>query len=185
MHCNEMLIRCNLATNCCQSAHKSWCVTHIDHVSPAFCVSAKQRFIVGQTSVVDAHVHSLMKCLNGREHGQDLVLITQVTLIRDQRAAVSCTLTFSCQLLCREKTWADVWMSLPEQNSNKTHFNEETLLCYDSKTVWCVIKYSAHETLSIALGEHTLINNSATDSQQRNWSIKTKHLTVCSWELGR
>lgn len=74
-------------------------LTYIDHVPPALCPSAQQRFVVSQASVVDAHVHSLMQRLNGRKHGQNLFLVAQITLIRDQSAAVSRALTLGCQLL--------------------------------------------------------------------------------------
>lgn len=54
---------------------------------------------MGQPGIVDAHVHTLVQRLDGREHGQDLLLVGQVALVRNQCAAVACALTFCCQLL--------------------------------------------------------------------------------------
>lgn len=73
--------------------------THVDHVPPAVCLATEQGFIVGQACIVDTHIHPLVQCLDGREHGQDILLTGQVTLIGDQRAAVARTLALSCQLL--------------------------------------------------------------------------------------
>lgn len=54
---------------------------------------------MGQPGIVDAHVNALVQSLDGREHRQNLLLIAQVTLVRDERAGIASTLTFCCQLL--------------------------------------------------------------------------------------
>lgn len=77
-------------------------VTDIDHVLPALGLPAQQGLVVGQPSVVDAHVHALLHGLDGGEHGQDLLLVGQITLVRDQRAAVPGALTFRRQFLHTE-----------------------------------------------------------------------------------
>lgn len=50
---------------------------------------------MSQASVVDAHIHPLMKGFDGREHRQDLPLFGQVTPIGDHGAIVPGTLTLS------------------------------------------------------------------------------------------
>lgn len=72
---------------------------YIDHVPPALRLATEQGLVVGQPGVVDAHVHALVQRLDGREHGQNLLLVAQVTLVRDERADVAGALTFRCQLL--------------------------------------------------------------------------------------
>lgn len=54
---------------------------------------------MSQASVVDAHIHTSVLRFDGREHGQNLLLVTQVTLERHQNTTVTCTLTLSCQFL--------------------------------------------------------------------------------------
>lgn len=73
--------------------------THVDHVPPALRLPAEQRLAVGQAGVVDAHVHALVQRLDGRKHGQDLLLVGQVTLVGDESAAVARALAFCRQLL--------------------------------------------------------------------------------------
>lgn len=77
-------------------------MSYIEHVLPPLSAATKQRLIVSQAGVVDTHVHPLKQGLYGREHGEDLLLVAQVTFIRDQGPAVARTLTLSCQLLQRE-----------------------------------------------------------------------------------
>lgn len=72
---------------------------HFNHVPPAFCPAGQQGLSVGQASVVDAHVYTLVQGLDGREHGEDLLLIGQVALVRDQGARVSGALALGCKLL--------------------------------------------------------------------------------------
>lgn len=92
--------------------------THINHVPPALGPSTEQGLIVGQSSAVDAHIHALVQCLDCWKHGQDLLLIGQVTLVRDQCAAVACTLTFCCQFLKHTDTHP-IWQHWKVLKHNK------------------------------------------------------------------
>lgn len=82
--------------------------THIDHVPPALCLSTEQGLVVGQPRVVNAHVHALVQRLDGWEHGQDFLLVGQVTLVRDKCAAVAGALTLCCQLL-KNTNMTEMW----------------------------------------------------------------------------
>lgn len=77
-------------------------ISYIEHVLPPLSAATQQRLVVSQASVVDAHIHPLKQGLNGGEHGEDLLLVAEVTFVRDQGATVARTLTLSCQLLQRE-----------------------------------------------------------------------------------
>lgn len=73
--------------------------SYIHHVLPAAGVAIQQRLWMSQASVVDAHVHTFVLRFDGREHGQNLLLVVQVTLERHQDAAVACALTVGRQFL--------------------------------------------------------------------------------------
>lgn len=54
---------------------------------------------MSQAGIVDAYVHAFVLCFDGCEHGQNLILVGQVTLVRHQNATVACALTLCCQFL--------------------------------------------------------------------------------------
>lgn len=54
---------------------------------------------MSQAGIVDAHIHPFVKRFDGREHGQDLLFVGQVTFVRDECAAEARALTFGCQFL--------------------------------------------------------------------------------------
>lgn len=81
------------------AVHRMVISFYIKHVPPSIGMAIEQRLVVRQSGIVNAHVHPLIKGLDSREHGQDLLLVAQVTLIRDQTATVTGTLAFRRQLL--------------------------------------------------------------------------------------
>lgn len=50
---------------------------------------------MSQAGVVDAHVHAFVLLFDGGEHGQDLLLVGQVTLVGHQHPTVASALTLS------------------------------------------------------------------------------------------
>lgn len=59
---------------------------------------------MSQASIVDAHIQTLVLGFNGREHGQDLLFIGEVTFEGNQGTTIPCTLTLCCQFL---KSWGN------------------------------------------------------------------------------
>lgn len=105
-------------------------MSYIEHVLPALSAATQQRLVVSQAGVVDAHVHPLKQGLNGGEHGEDLLLVAQVTFIGDQGTTVARTLTFSRQLLQRETERAICNNVICNNNLNlmKAHFDASVIL---------------------------------------------------------
>lgn len=54
---------------------------------------------MSQTGVVDAHVYATVLGFDGSKHGQNLVLVAQVTFERDQNTTVALVLALSGQFL--------------------------------------------------------------------------------------
>lgn len=59
---------------------------------------------MSQASVVDAQIHSFVLLFDGREHGLNLIRVTQIALERHENAAVACSLTLSSQFLKQTET---------------------------------------------------------------------------------
>lgn len=74
-------------------------ITHIYHILPGVCLPTEQRLAVGQPGVVDAHIHTGMQDPDGREHGEDLLLVGQVALIGEESSAVAGALALGRQPL--------------------------------------------------------------------------------------
>ncbi len=52
-----------------------------------------------QAGVVDADIHAFVLRFDGCKHGQNLLLVAQITLERHQNTTEAFTLTLSCQFL--------------------------------------------------------------------------------------
>lgn len=61
--------------------------SYVQHVFPAAGFAAQQRIRVSQAGVVDADVNSAVLLFDGGEHGQNLFLVGQVALERQQDSA--------------------------------------------------------------------------------------------------
>ena len=72
---------------------------YVEHLLPAAGAARKQGVGPGQAGVVDADVHAAVLRADRREHGEDVLLVRQVTSVGDQSPGVACTLTFGSQLL--------------------------------------------------------------------------------------
>ena len=54
---------------------------------------------MGQSGIVDTHIHAVMQDPDGGEHREDLLLVGQVTLVREEGASVARTLALGRQPL--------------------------------------------------------------------------------------
>lgn len=54
---------------------------------------------MSQASVVDANIHARVLLFDSSKHGQNLLLVPQVTFERNQNAAVALNLALGCQFL--------------------------------------------------------------------------------------
>ena len=77
------------------TSRKNTLSSYIQHVLPAAGFAIQQRLWMSEASVIDAHIHAFVLLFDGGEHGQDLLLVGQVTLVGHQHPSVARALTLS------------------------------------------------------------------------------------------